>query len=148
SPPRAGAAGDDDGSYSSRAPVDPMMRRLRSPFRRRVRPARAAGLAARIALAALVLAATRAAAAQDLPVIPPPGGCRAEIDARLAFGLCRDSTFDFYASGEYRQGVPRPEQVLGYPIGSWLTTYGRMERYIAALAEAVPERVRVFDYGR
>ena len=97
-------------------------------------------------LAALVLVAP--AAAQDLPVIPPPGGCRSELDARLAFGLCRDSTFDFYASGEYRQGVPRPEQVLGYPIGSWLTTYGRMERYIAALAEAVPERVRVFDYGR
>jgi hypothetical protein len=85
--------------------------------------------------------------AQQLPRVPPPDSCRAEIDARLAFGLCPDSTFDFYAPGSYREGVPRPEQVLGYPIGSWHTTYGRMERYLDALAQAVPERVRVFDYG-
>ena len=85
------------------------------------------------------------AAAQRLPQLPP--SCRSELDARLAFGLCPDSTFDFYASGSYRANVPRPDSILGYPIGSWHTTYGRMERYIAALAAAAPERVRVFDYG-
>jgi hypothetical protein len=122
-----------------------MNRRLRPASSR---PARAAALAACLALASLAVVPARDVSAQDLPVIPPPGGCRSELDARLAFGLCRDSTFDFYASGEYRQGIPRPEEVLGYPIGSWHTTYGRMEKYIAALAEAAPERVRVFDYGR
>ncbi|MGH7481378.1 MAG: M14 family zinc carboxypeptidase, partial [Longimicrobiales bacterium] len=111
-----------------------------------------------LALSLLMLAAGPAAApvaAQDpavgdvaarrLPLIPD--ACRSEQDARLAFGLCPDSTFDFYAAGEYRAEVPTPESVLGYPIGSWHTTYGRMERYIEALAVAVPERVRIFDYG-
>ena len=97
-------------------------------------------------LAALILS-PGAAKAQELPLTDPPGGCRSEMDARLAFGLCPDSTFDFYASGEFRDGVPRPEDVLGYALGSWHTTYGRMERYLAALTAAVPERVRVFDYG-
>lgn len=89
------------------------------------------------------------AAAQDpeLPIVPPPGGCRSEMDARLAFGLCPDSTFDFYASGQYRPGIPRPDSVLGYPIGSWHTTYGRMERFVEALARSAPERVRVLPYG-
>src|SRR5690554_5721457 len=139
------AAGPARVSYSFPAPRDPMNRRLRPASSR---PARAAALAACLALASLAVVPARDVSAQDLPVIPPPGGCRSELDARLAFGLCRDSTFDFYASGEYRQGIPRPEEVLGYPIGSWHTTYGRMEKYIAALAEAAPERVRVFDYGR
>ena len=83
--------------------------------------------------------------AQRLPALAQT--CRSELDGRLAFGLCPDSTFDFYASGQYRPGLPRPEAVLGYPIGSWHTTYGRMEKYITALAAAAPERVRVFDYG-
>jgi hypothetical protein len=70
------------------------------------------------------------------------------MDARLAFGLCPDSTFDFYATGSYRAGVPTPESILGYPAGSWHTTYGRMERYLEALVAAAPDRVRVTDYGR
>lgn len=84
--------------------------------------------------------------ANALPIVPD--ACRSEQDARLGFGLCPDGTFDFYAGGERRGDVPTPEQVLGYPLGSWHTTYGRMERYIAALAEAAPERVRLFEYGR
>jgi hypothetical protein len=84
--------------------------------------------------------------AQMIPILPQDG-CRSEMDERLAFGLCPGGTFDFYASGEYRPGIPRPEQVLGYPIGSWHTTYGRMEKFLAALAAAAPDRVRIFDYG-
>ena len=93
----------------------------------------------------LLFALAPGAFAQQLPHTEP---CRSELDARLAFGLCDDRTFDFYASGSYRPDVPRPDSVFGYPIGSWHTTYGRMERYLDRLAEAVPERVRVFDYGR
>src|SRR5688500_4318651 len=98
-----------------------------------------------IALALCLAGAALPAAAQPLPELPQT--CRSELDGRLAFGLCPDSTFDFYASGQYRPNVPRPDSVLGYPIGSWHTTYGRMEKYIAALLAAAPERVRVFDYG-
>ncbi|HEV2148943.1 MAG TPA: M14 family metallopeptidase, partial [Longimicrobiaceae bacterium] len=99
-------------------------------------------------LAGAALAAAPGAA-QDLPQIPQqPAGCRSEMDARLAFGMCPDSTFDFYATRSYREGVPRPEEVLGYPVGSWHTTYGRMERYLDALARAAPGRVRVMPYGK
>jgi hypothetical protein len=99
---------------------------------------------AALAACALLIPAGRSAA-QQLPQVPER--CRSEMDERLAFGLCPDRTFDFYASGDYRAGIPRPEAVLGYPIGSWHTTYGRMERYIAALAAASPDRVRVLPYG-
>ncbi len=88
------------------------------------------------------------ATAQRLPQVPETGGCRTELEARLAFGLCPDSTFDFYATGSYRPGVPTPQEVLGYPLGSWHTTYGRMETFLSALAAAAPERVRVMDYGQ
>ncbi|CAN5648297.1 M14 family zinc carboxypeptidase [soil metagenome] len=115
----------------------------RKPF---VRPATLPLLLLLTALSAGAAAAQESV--RELPIVPPPGGCRSEMDGRLAFGLCPDSTFDFYASGEYRPGVPRPEEVLGYPIGSWHTTYGRMERFIDTLARAVPERVRIFPYGR
>ncbi len=99
-------------------------------------------------LVAAALAAAPAASAQDLPRVPERGGCRSEMAARLAFGMCPDSTYDFYAGGSFREGVPRPEQVLGYPVGSWHTTYGRMERYLDALGRAAPGRVKVMPYGR
>ncbi len=110
------------------------------------RIARGRGLAGAVLVALAVWPV--AASGQGLPRTAPDGGCRSENDARLAFGLCPDSAFDFHASGSYRDNVPRPEQVLGYPIGSWHTTYGRMERYIHALAQAAPERVRLVEYGR
>ncbi|MDP6789857.1 MAG: M14 family zinc carboxypeptidase, partial [Candidatus Marinimicrobia bacterium] len=74
--------------------------------------------------------------------------CRSEMDERLAFGLCEDGRFDFYASGNFKEGIPTPEAFLGYPIGSWHTTYGRMERYIHALQEAAPNRVFIEQYGK
>lgn len=86
--------------------------------------------------------------AQRLPALPASAHCRSEHDARLAFGLCADGTFDFYATSSYREDVPRPEAVLGYPVGSWHTPYGRMEDYLEALASSAPDRVRVLDYGR
>ena len=102
-----------------------------------------------VLLLSLLLLPEGAGAQQKLPIIPPPGaGCRSELDARLAFGLCADSTFDFLASGEYREGVPTPAETFGYPIGSWHTTYGRMERYLDTLSRSVPERVRIFPYGQ
>lgn len=103
-------------------------------------------LAGPVLIAAALLAG--GAEAQHLPRVPSGGGCRSEMDARLAFGLCPDGTFDFYATGSYRQGVPRPEEVLGYPIGSWHTPYGKMERFVEALARSAPARVKVFPYGQ
>lgn len=82
-----------------------------------------------------------------LPLVEIHADCRTEMDERLVFGLCEDGSFDFRAAVSYRDGIPTPESVLGYPTGSWHTTYGRMERYLEVLASAAPDRVRVFDYG-
>ena len=97
-------------------------------------------------LGLLLAAVVAPGAGQDLPRLAGDG-CRSEQDARLAFGLCPERRFDFYAEGPYREGVPRPEDVLGYPVGAWHTPYGRMERYLAALAPAAAGRLTVLDYG-
>ncbi|MFB6278319.1 MAG: M14 family zinc carboxypeptidase, partial [Salinibacter sp.] len=75
-----------------------------------------------------------------------PAACRSEHDARQASGMCEGESFDFYAFGPYRDDVPRPREVMGYPIGQIHTTYGRMEEYIGALTEA-SDRVRHIVYG-
>ncbi|MFQ5817003.1 MAG: M14 family zinc carboxypeptidase [Terriglobia bacterium] len=54
--------------------------------------------------------------------------------------------FDFYARGPYQAGIPRPEQILGYPIGTRHSYHYQMEGYIQALAQATPH-VAVVTYG-
>ena len=44
-------------------------------------------------------------------------------------------------------GVPRPDAVLGYPVGSRFTHWERIAAYLDALAAASP-RVKVWEYGR
>jgi hypothetical protein len=56
--------------------------------------------------------------------------------------------FDFYDRGPYRDGVPRPAEVLGYEPGTFHTAYGQMERYVDALLRAAPDRVSREPYGR
>lgn len=58
-----------------------------------------------------------------------------------------DEAFDFYARGPYRERVPRPQQILGYDVGQFHTNYAMMERVVRAIAEAAPDRVRIFDIG-
>src|SRR5215204_5766136 len=55
--------------------------------------------------------------------------------------------FDFYTRGPYRQQVPRPQSLLRYDVGDFHTNYALMERVVAAIAQAAPDRVRVFDIG-
>lgn len=55
--------------------------------------------------------------------------------------------FDFYTRGPYRQQVPRPQSLLRYDVGEFHTNYALMERVINAVAQAAPDRVRVFDIG-
>ncbi|MEO0437804.1 MAG: M14 family metallopeptidase [Pseudomonadota bacterium] len=48
----------------------------------------------------------------------------------------------------YDPSVPTVESVLGYPIGKRITWSADVRRYFDALAEAAPDRLRVFDYGQ
>jgi hypothetical protein len=60
----------------------------------------------------------------------------------------RPSRYDFYGRGPYRTGVPRPPAILGYEAGDTHTTFRDQERVVLAIAEAAPDRVRVFEYGK
>src|SRR5918993_101999 len=59
----------------------------------------------------------------------------------------RADRFDFYARGPYRENVPRPQSILRYDVGDFHTNYAMMERVIYAIAQAAPDRVRVYDIG-
>ncbi|HEX6625573.1 MAG TPA: M14 family zinc carboxypeptidase [Pyrinomonadaceae bacterium] len=59
----------------------------------------------------------------------------------------RADRFDFYTRGPYRENVPRPQSILRYDVGDFHTNYAMMERVITAIAQAAPDRVRVYDIG-
>ena len=75
--------------------------------------------------------------------------------ALLLLSLCapraaaqeRAERFDFYTRGPYRAQVPRPQALLRYDVGDFHTNYAMMERVLHAVAQAAPDRVRVFDIG-
>ena len=55
--------------------------------------------------------------------------------------------FDFYARGDYRPNVPRPQASLRFDVGDHHTTYAQMEKVIDAIAAAAPDRVKIYDIG-
>jgi hypothetical protein len=50
--------------------------------------------------------------------------------------------FDFYGEGPYRSGVPRPDSLLGYPLGSRHTMYHQQQAVLDAMVAAAPDRAR------
>jgi len=56
--------------------------------------------------------------------------------------------FDFHDRGPYRPAVPRPESLLGYPIGSQHTMYHQQQQVLDRLIAAAPDRVRTELIGR
>lgn len=72
----------------------------------------------------------------------------AEAQSRMPTDSIRDDrNFSFYAKGPYREAIPRPESILGYPVGSWHTQYGQQERVLLGIADAAKDRVRVEEIG-
>lgn len=70
--------------------------------------------------------------------------------ACLLFGpsLLLAQEFDFYSRGPYRSQVPRPEALLGYPVGSQQTMYHQQQQVLDRMIEAAPDRVRTEIIGR
>jgi hypothetical protein len=58
-----------------------------------------------------------------------------------------EEKFDFYSRGEYRSNVPRPQTFLRFDVGDHHTTYAQMEKLIEEIAQAAPDRVKIFDIG-
>jgi hypothetical protein len=79
--------------------------------------------------AVLVLAAVAAMAVQSAAQSRGPG-------------------FDFYSGGAYLPGVPRPEEHLGYAIGTRHSYYHQYEAYLEKLAQSpAARRMKVESYG-
>ncbi len=47
----------------------------------------------------------------------------------------------------FRSEIPPPSKILGYELGDRFTSHVRIERYLQALKESAPERVRLVPYG-
>ncbi len=107
-------------------------RALIRPFLVRILVSRSAR---RVAAALLLAAAATPAAAQ--PLLPGARDTAARDDRR----------FSFTARGPYRPEIPRPEALLGYPLGARNTQYGEQERVLLAIAGAARDRVRVEEIG-
>ncbi|MDG1708959.1 MAG: M14 family zinc carboxypeptidase, partial [Emcibacteraceae bacterium] len=56
--------------------------------------------------------------------------------------------FKYIQETEFDPAIPTVEQVLGYKSGDEITSHGDMVRYFEALANAAPERVKIFSYGK
>src|SRR5579864_7433599 len=94
----------------------------------------------RLEILAVPLAAAMAAAgalpAFTSPPPPPPPGLLAPL-----------SNGDVVELPPLDPAVPRPDTVLGYPVGSRFTHWEHIAAYLDALAAASP-RVKVWEYGR
>lgn len=51
--------------------------------------------------------------------------------------------YSFYGDGPYRAAVPRPDSVLGYPIGTRHTMYHQQQAVLEAMVRAAPDRARL-----
>ena len=58
----------------------------------------------------------------------------------------QNAPLPFYPEGRYAPGIPSPEAVLGFPLGSRPVRHAEARAYFEALAEASP-RVRLFESG-
>ncbi len=57
-------------------------------------------------------------------------------------------SFDFYSHGPYDNGVRRPEQVLGYEIGTQHTVFRDQERVLFSIADGAKAKVFPIEYGK
>jgi len=78
-----------------------------------------------------------------------PGGAAEPTAPPLAAGLVaplsRGEALDLPAA--FDEKVPRPDAVLGYPLGAGFTHWDRMIDYLTKVAAASP-RVKMWSYGR
>ena len=75
--------------------------------------------------------------------MPEPAGAQSAASPAVSAAARDDARFSFYDRGPYRPGVPRPEALLGYPIGEQNTQYAAQERALLAIADAASDRVHV-----
>jgi murein tripeptide amidase MpaA len=83
----------------------------------------------RSVVAACALLLSLSAAAQPTTLPHPPG-------------------FEYWPGADYDPAVPTTQAVLGHAVGEDIALSADVRRYFDALSAALPDRVRVVDYGR
>ena len=63
----------------------------------------------------------------------------------LVSPLLAASGFEFWPGVKYDPAIPTFEKVLGYSTGDRITAPADIVRYMEALAQAVPSRMKVWD---
>lgn len=66
----------------------------------------------------------------------------------MAVPATAQQPFDWYDRGPYTSAVPRPEALLGFPLGSRHTMYHQQRAVLDQLIAAAPDRVRTEVIGR
>jgi hypothetical protein len=98
-----------------------------------------------ITQALVALASVFLAAAASAPSAAGPAGAEAGGGRRSPLLPMSDGgAIELPATDD---GVPAPDAVLGYPLGSRFTHWDGIQHYLAALAAASP-RVKVWEYGQ
>lgn len=66
----------------------------------------------------------------------------------IAPAIALSQPLDLYSTGPYEAGIPRPEALLGYELGSRITTFRDQERVVTAIADRAKAKVRTISYGK
>lgn len=74
-----------------------------------------------------------------------PLAAQVPLEVKVAPGAV---PFDFHGFGPYRPRVPRPDSLLGYPIGTRHTMYHQQQAVLDAMVAAAPDRARFEVTGR
>ncbi len=67
--------------------------------------------------------------------------------AALALLTFQTPVSPFESFGPYNQAVPTPEALLGYRLGSRITTYREQSRSLDAIAESAPTRIKIVTHA-
>ncbi|MEP7270126.1 MAG: M14 metallopeptidase family protein, partial [Acidobacteriota bacterium] len=63
------------------------------------------------------------------------------------FVIAQAQTFEFFPGAKYDPSIPTLKQVAGHEWGERITMHHEMERYLTALQQAAPTRVKVVKYA-
>lgn len=65
----------------------------------------------------------------------------------LLSALVHAQAFEFFPGAKYDPTIPTLKQVVGHDWGERITMHHEMERYLVALQQATPSRVKIVKYG-
>ncbi|WP_278370016.1 M14 family zinc carboxypeptidase, partial [Pseudoalteromonas lipolytica] len=73
--------------------------------------------------------------------------CIMAMSVSLSAAASINNTETMWPGTVYNTDIPTFKQVLGYDVGERITNYNDMRRYLTALEQAAPERIKVFKYA-